>query len=117
MNGSPCFIYLCKKKILRFNSLYKKISGFSPKVYWREILAVLMILLAFVFFASERKELKQIGPNLEQANGLWLAVGLIVTLLYVVLQSGMYVSSFFSIGLRLKWVDAIELFLKRNFLI
>jgi phosphatidylglycerol lysyltransferase len=75
-----------------------------------------MILLAFVFFASERKELKQIGPNLEQANGLWLAVGLIVTLLYVVLQSGMYVSSFFSIGLRLKWVDAIELFLKRNFL-
>ena len=75
-----------------------------------------MILLAFVFFASERKELKQIGPNLAQANGVWLAVGLMVTLLYVVLQSGMYVSSFFSIGLRLKWVDAIELFLKRNFL-
>lgn len=75
-----------------------------------------MILLAFVFFASERKELKQIIPNIEQANGNWLIAGLIVTLLYVFLQSGMYVSSFLSIGLPLKWVDAIELFLKRNFL-
>ncbi len=75
-----------------------------------------MILLAFVFFASERKELQQIIPNIEQANGGWLTAGLVVTLLYVLLQSGIYVSSFFSIGLSLKWVDAIELFLKRNFL-
>ncbi len=91
-------------------------SSLSPKLYWREILAVLMILLAFIFFASERKELKQIIPNIEQANGFWLTTGLIVTLLYVILQSGMYVSSFYSIGLSLKWVDAVELFLKRNFL-
>lgn len=91
-------------------------SSLSPKLYWREILAVLMILLAFVFFASERKELKQIIPNIEQADVGWLTAGIGVTLLYVLLQSGMYVSSFFSIGLSLKWVDAIELFLKRNFL-
>ncbi|MEO8821933.1 MAG: lysylphosphatidylglycerol synthase domain-containing protein, partial [Ginsengibacter sp.] len=85
-------------------------------MYWREILAALMILLAFVFFASERKELKQIIPNIEQADPFWLMAGIGVTFLYILLQSGMYVSSFFSIGLSLKWVDAIELFLKRNFL-
>lgn len=89
---------------------------FSPRFYWREILAVLMILLAFIFFGSERKELEQIIPNIAQANGDWLLAGLGVTVLYVFLQSGMYVNSFSSIGLSLKWIDAIELFLKRNFL-
>ncbi len=91
-------------------------EAFSPRFYWREILAVLMILLAFIFFGSERKELEQIIPNIAQANGNWLLAGLGVTVLYVFLQSGMYVNSFSSIGLSLKWIDAIELFLKRNFL-
>jgi phosphatidylglycerol lysyltransferase len=75
-----------------------------------------MILLAFIFFRSERKELGEIIPNIKNADPGWLAAGLGVTLLYILLQSGMYVSSFSSIGLSLKWIDAIELFLKRNFL-
>jgi len=104
------------KKYLFSPSLYKKIQSFSAKLYWREIIAALMILLAFIFFRSERKELLQIIPNIENADGRWLSTGLLVTLLYVLLQSGMYVSSFASINLSLKWVDAIELFLKRNFL-
>ncbi len=91
-------------------------EAFSPKLYWREILAVLMILLAFIFFADERQELGQIVPNIENANVPLLMAGLGVTFLYVFFQSGMYVNSFSSIGLSLKWIDAIELFLKRNFL-
>ncbi|MEO8412617.1 MAG: phosphatidylglycerol lysyltransferase domain-containing protein [Ginsengibacter sp.] len=79
-------------------------------------MAVLMILLAFIFFRSERKELLQIIPNIENADGRWLLAGIGMTLLYILLQSGMYISSFSSIGLSLQWVDAIELFLKRNFL-
>jgi phosphatidylglycerol lysyltransferase len=75
-----------------------------------------MILLAFIFFRSERKELLQIIPNIKNADLNWLLAGLGVTLLYVFLQSGMYVTSFSAIGLSLKWVDGIELFLKRNFL-
>ena len=75
-----------------------------------------MILLAFIFFSSERKELLQIVPNIENADPIWLLSGVGVTLLYVLFQSGIYVSSFASIGLSLKWVDSIELFLKRNFL-
>ncbi|MEO8819341.1 MAG: lysylphosphatidylglycerol synthase domain-containing protein, partial [Ginsengibacter sp.] len=75
-----------------------------------------MILLAFYFFGSERKELLQIIPNIEHSDTRWLMLGLVITFLYVLFQSGMYVSSFSSIGLPLKWIDAIELFLKRNFL-
>jgi phosphatidylglycerol lysyltransferase len=109
-------IFTVKRKHLEFKPLYKKFKSFSPKLYWKEILAILMILLAFIFFRNERKELLQIIPNIEHAEGRWLTVGLAVTLLYILLQSGMYVASFSSIGLSLKWVDAIELFLKRNFL-
>ncbi len=75
-----------------------------------------MILLAIVFFRGERKELGQILPHLENSNPFWIILGTIITLFYVHLQSGMYVRSFAAIGLKLKWVDAIELFLKRNFL-
>ncbi len=75
-----------------------------------------MVLLAFIFFRGERKELVQIIPNISNANGNWLLAGLGITVMYVLLQSGMYVGSFDAIGLKLKWIDAIELFLKRNFL-
>ncbi|MEO6844041.1 MAG: phosphatidylglycerol lysyltransferase domain-containing protein [Ginsengibacter sp.] len=75
-----------------------------------------MILLAFIFFRSERKELQQIIPNIENADSFWVSIGILVTFIYVFFQSGMYVSSFASIGLSLKWIDSIELFLKRNLL-
>lgn len=75
-----------------------------------------MIMLAFIFFRNERKELVQIIPNIEHADVRWLLTGLAVTFIYVFFQSGMYVSSFSAIGLSLKWLDSIELFLKRNFL-
>jgi phosphatidylglycerol lysyltransferase len=103
-------------KLLKFPPLYKKIQSFSPKLFWREILAALMVLLAFIFFRTERKELEEIIPNIENADPRWLITGIAVTFFYILLQSGMYVSSFASIGLSLKWIDAIELFLKRNFL-
>ena len=53
----------------------KIIKSFSPKVYWREILAVFMLLLAVVFFRSERKELNVIIPHIRQANPFWLLTG------------------------------------------
>ena len=110
------FPYLYNKNFLNFPPIYKKLRSISPKLYWREILAALMILLAFIFFRTERKELQEIIPNIENADINWLLAGVGVTLLYILLQSGMYVTSFASIGLSLKWVDSIELFLKRNIL-
>lgn len=75
-----------------------------------------MVLLAFVFFRSERKELLEIIPRIKDADVSWLIAGTGVTILYILLQSGMYTSSFAAIGSPLKLVDATELFLKRNFL-
>ncbi|ANH81477.1 ABC transporter permease [Niabella ginsenosidivorans] len=96
--------------------ILKGIRRFSPKTYWKEILAVFVILLAFVFFRSERKELKSIIPRLHAADQLWVISGLLVCGIYVLLQALMYVHSFKAMGMRLRLSDAVELFLKRNFL-
>ncbi len=92
------------------------IKSFSPKAYWKEILAVLMLLLAVVFFRSERKELHAIIPHIREADSFWLLVGFLLTIFYFFLQAGMYRKSFAAIGLSLQWGNAVLLFLKRNFI-
>ena len=54
--------------------LHNTIKTFSLKNYWREMLAVLMLLLAIVFFRSERKELSAIIPHIRNANPFWLII-------------------------------------------
>lgn len=91
---------------------YKIIS----KIRWQELLAVLILFLAFVFFRSERKEMAAIIPQIQHAKPLWILAGVFLTFIYVLLQALMYVTSFRSVAVRLKLSDAVELFLKRNFL-
>ena len=93
-----------------------KIDWKDAKIPWKQILAIVVLLLAFVFFRSERKEMSEIIPNLQAANTTWVLVGIALTFIYILLQAAMYIASFKAIGLSLTWRDAIELFLKRNFL-
>lgn len=86
----------------------------TAKAYWKEILAVLMLLLAIVFFRSERKELHAIIPHIRRSDPAWLLAGVALTMLYIVAQGGMYRKSFEAIGLSLQWGKAVVLFLKRN---
>ena len=88
----------------------------TGKTYWREILAVLFLLVGIFFFRSERRELRSLEYQIGAANALWVWTGIGVTVLYILLQSGMYVMSFKAISTKLSWVNAIELFLKRNLL-
>ena len=88
----------------------------TGKTYWREILALLFLLVGIFFFRSERRELRSLEEQIGGANALWVWLGVGVTVLYILLQSGMYVASFKAISTRLSWVNAIELFLKRNLL-
>lgn len=75
-----------------------------------------MLLLAIVFFRSERKELQAIVPQIISANPFWLLTGFFLTIVYFYLQGGMYKKSFSSVGLALPWSHAVILFLKRNFI-
>ena len=88
----------------------------AGKSYWREILAVLLLLLGIYFFRSERHELLSLREHLGNSQPQWIIAGIAVSVLYILLQAAMYRSSFVAIGSSLQWPHAIDLFLKRNFL-
>ena len=96
--------------------LQNKLSAFLRRVPGKELLAILVLVLAIVFFRSERRELRTIIPSLHKADPGWLLAGLAVTVIYILLQSGIYRQSFAAIGLRFSWANAVLLFLKRNFI-
>jgi len=89
---------------------------FLQKSYWKEILALLVLLLSIVFFRSERKELHAIIPHLMHAKPLWSVAGFMITVFYILLQAGIYKKSFAAVNLPFQWNNAAELFLKRNFI-
>lgn len=94
----------------------KAFTGFLKKLHLKEVLAILFILVGIYFFRQERHELRSIVPALKQSNWYWITIGIIVTCIYILFQSGMYVYSFATVRAKLSWKLAIELYLKRNFL-
>jgi phosphatidylglycerol lysyltransferase len=96
-------------KKINFSKIFKLVR-------WKEVLAVAILLLAFVFFRSERHELASIGPELENAKSGWILIGVLLAFVYVFLQGLMYVTSFRATKLNVSISDATSLFLKRNFL-
>ena len=97
-------------------TLFNKKISLPKYLYWREILAVLFLLIGIYFFRQQRREVSTIIPFLHAANKGWLALAALITFLFILAQSGMYVSSFKAMGQKLSWKLCIELFLKRSFL-
>jgi phosphatidylglycerol lysyltransferase len=91
-----------------------KINAFFKKAGWKELLAVIFIIIAFYFFWKQRGELRSLGDSLENTGKLWLWLGIAGTVIYILLQAGLYVYSFSAIGGSITWLNAIELYLKRN---
>lgn len=89
---------------------------YAGKSYWREILAVLLLLLGIYFFRSQRHELLSLKGHLQEAQLQWIIAGVLISFLYILLQAAMYRGSFAAIGSSLHWSHATDLFLKRNFL-
>jgi phosphatidylglycerol lysyltransferase len=88
----------------------------TGKSHWKEILAVFLLLLAIYFFRSQRHELLSLRVQLHNSSLQWVFAGVIVTVVYILLQAAMYRASFAVIGSSLQWIYGIDLFLKRNFL-
>ena len=109
---------------LRFCTNMKKLAVFSgntsrpyfPKAYWKEVLAMLVLLLAIVFFRSERKELQAIIPHLRQSRPLWLAIAFLLAICNFFLQGSMYKKCFAATGPFLQIGHSIVLYLRRNLL-
>jgi len=94
--------------------LYQRVTGFTRKLHWKELLALFFILLAIFFFRQERFELQHLIPTIESSDMVWFWCGVSVTIIYIFLQSGLYVFSFATVHGKIKWINAAELFVKRN---
>ena len=91
-----------------------KSNKFFSKIGWKELLGIAFILVAIYFFWKERKELSSLGQSLQNTDILWLWIGVAFTVIYVLLQAGLYIYSFTAIRGSISWMNAIILFLKRN---
>ncbi|MCU7547718.1 phosphatidylglycerol lysyltransferase domain-containing protein [Chitinophagaceae bacterium LB-8] len=97
-------------------SRFARMVGGYSKTYWREAIALLVLLISIYFLRKERHEMATLLPHLQKADPNWLLIAAAVTILFIVLQSGIYINSFRAIKSSISWKHAIELFLKRNLL-
>ena len=88
----------------------------NAKLITQFLFTALFIILAAWFTFHQKHELLTVRHILSDANKYWVIVGLGLVIFYIFIQGVMYVTSFASIGTRLKLWDAIILFLKRNFI-
>jgi phosphatidylglycerol lysyltransferase len=86
------------------------------KIYWREVLAVFLLVVCVYFFHQQRREVQAIMPYLHKADNGWLLLATLITGIFILCQSAMYLFSFAAIYTNFPLDRAIELFLKRNFL-
>lgn len=110
---------MAKNNLYEMEKIIKKpeehrVKAFFRKAGWKEFLAIIFIIIAIYFFWKQRGELKSLGTSLQNTNMLWLWLGIAGTIIYILLQAGLYVYSFLAIGGRISWLNAIELYLKRN---
>lgn len=99
----------------RSKASFQIISG-NSKIIAQFILTFLFIALAIWFIKHEKAELQDVGQVLTRVHPWWFIAGLVVAVIYILLQGMMYVASFASVGARLGLRDATILFLKRNFI-
>lgn len=104
-------------KLLSLQTLRKiPILKENRKIISRFIITLFFIAIGIWFIKHEKTELLQVKTLLLTAKLEWLLFGILLTVVYIVLQGWMYVASFAAIQSKINLYDGIILFLKRNFI-
>lgn len=98
--------------MLSIRSSWKKLI--AGQFYWRELLSVLFILVAFYFFRKEQGEFVKVREVISSVHISWVLLGILLVLIYIALQSLMYVTSFAAVNAKISFLGSVELYLKRN---
>lgn len=88
----------------------------NGKIIAQFILTTFFIGIGIWFIKSERNELSEVQKVIGNANVNWVFYGVGLTIVYIFLQGMMYVASFLTIQCKVSVLDAVILFLKRNFI-
>lgn len=84
------------------------------KFFWQLLLATFMLGMAFFFIKHEHVELFQIREQLLESNPWYVALGILLTGVYIYFQAQMYAYCFKSLGVAIRLQTTTLLFLKRN---
>jgi phosphatidylglycerol lysyltransferase len=86
----------------------------NRKIIIQFIFTFLFIALGIWFIRHEKAEISEVKNVLNSAHASWVALGIALTVFYVILMGLMYVFAFKSIGCKVRLADTSVLFLKRN---
>lgn len=87
----------------------------NVKIIASFIFTLFFIGLSIWFLKHEQGELIQVKSILVTAKWLWIAIGCILSVVYVLIHGMMYKSAFASVGSDITVSDGAVLYLKRNF--
>lgn len=88
----------------------------NRKLITQFILTILFIVIAAWFVKHERSEFSQVKEVLFASQWQYILLGILVTVIYIILQGLMYKLAFSSVRKEIPLTTAILLFLKRNFI-
>jgi phosphatidylglycerol lysyltransferase len=86
------------------------------KFLWQLIFSSFLIGMAVFFIRHENIELYRIKDQLSGSNPWYVALGILLTCVYIVFQGKMYTHSYKAMGINIPLKVAVRLFLKRNFI-
>lgn len=104
--------------LLQSDTLKKRIFPYlqeNGKIILQFVFTLFFIGIGIWFLEHERTELGQIKTTLALADKFWIATAFILFVLYILLQSVMYMQSFRAVNSEVPFTNAAVLFLKRNF--
>lgn len=84
------------------------------KFFWQFFLAIFMLLMAIFFIRQQHVEVWQIRSQISNSVGIYIALGIALTFVYILAQAQMYVHSFKALQKKITLLTALKLFLKRN---
>lgn len=88
----------------------------NRKLIAQFILAFLFIAIGTWFFKHEQSELREVKNVLFRSKGLLVVTGILITVVYIILQGSIYKLAFAALNSRVSLVSTVLLFLKRNFI-
>ncbi len=86
----------------------------NKKVFIQILVAITMLVFAVVFVREQHLEVKDIFKHLQNANWIWIIIGLIFTMFLILAHASIYFFSFKAIHQPIRFQNFIGLFLKRN---
>ncbi len=99
-----------------FNKNIYSLNKENRKIIIQFIVSFFFFAIGIWFLEHEKDELQKVQNVIINANKQWIIAGLLLMVLYLLLQAQMYIFSFSAIHKKISFLNSFILFIKRNFI-